>query len=81
MDGFNLIQSVLAVTQYVGSFLGVIVTAQLRQATHSFVAPFAVFPVLGTLVTAHCCRVYAREGGSWEGGGGGGTRRAYVRTS
>lgn len=76
-DGFALLQSGLAVAQYVGSFLGVLLTAQLREATSSFVAPFAIFPALGALVTAHCWRVYGEHGAGLAGG----TSLPYTRTA
>lgn len=51
---FKLVQSALAVVQYVGSFLGVALTSQLAQLCGSFVRAFAVFPVLGVLACLHC---------------------------
>ena len=48
------------VTVDVGSFLGVSITAQLRDhETGSFVRPFALFPIIGLLNLFHCHRVFA----------------------
>ena len=55
---FSTLQSALAVAQYLGSFLGVLVTAQLREATGSYVAPFSLFPLLGLLICGHCWCVF-----------------------
>ena len=69
---FSKLQSCLAVCQYVGSFLGVTVTSQLRdQASGSFVRPFALFPIVGLLNLLHCTRVYSRRAAPVGGGGGG----------
>jgi len=59
IDGFPKLQSSLAVAQYLGSFCGVLVTAQLRQATGSFVRGWAILVLLGLLVCVHCWRVCA----------------------
>ena len=56
---FPLLQSCLAVCQYIGSFLGVLVTSQLRDPdTGSFVRPFLLFPVIGLLNVAHSTQVF-----------------------
>jgi MFS family permease len=54
LEGFSKLQSTLAVAQYAGSFLGVLVTAQLRQSTGSFVQPFGILTLLGLLSCVHC---------------------------
>ena len=54
LEGFSKLQSTLAVAQYAGSFLGVLVTAQLRQATGSFVQPFGILTLMGLLSCVHC---------------------------
>ena len=53
-DGFGRLQGALVCAQYVGSFLGITLTALLREATGSYLAPFALFPALAALVCLHC---------------------------
>ena len=55
---FPALQSCLAVGQYMGSFLGVVITSQLRAASGSFVTPFAIFPLLGLANFLLCVRVF-----------------------
>ena len=54
-EGFGRLQGALVLAQYVGSFLGITLTARLREATGSYLAPFALFPVLAAMVCGHCC--------------------------
>ena len=57
---FARLQSALAVPQYLGSFLGVLLTSSLRdERTGSFVKPFALLPLVGLLNCAMCFRVFA----------------------
>ena len=55
--GFSRLQSFLVVSQYVGSFSGVAITARLREVFGSYLRAFAIFPVLGLVMTAHCVAV------------------------
>ena len=55
---FAVLQSVLATGQYLGSFLGIFITVQLRERLGSFVAPFALMPVLATVNLLLCLRVF-----------------------
>jgi MFS family permease len=65
---FARLQSALAVPQYLGSFLGVLLTSSLRDAeTHSFARPFALLPLIGLLNCILCVRVFAS--GRAEGSG------------
>jgi len=52
-EGFARLQSFLVLCQYIGSFAGVTLTAQLRDLTGSYAMPFLVFPVLALLTTLH----------------------------
>ena len=60
-EGFGRLQGALVLAQYVGGFGGVTLTALLRERTHSYLAPFALFPVLALAMCAHCYAV------SWGG--------------
>ena len=53
IDDFSRLQGFLVLWQYIGSFLGVVVTATLREATGSYAAAFAAFPPMALLVCAH----------------------------
>ena len=53
-EGFGRLQGALVCAQYVGSFLGITVTALLREMTGSYLAPFSLFPALAALVCLHC---------------------------
>ena len=57
---FPKLQSCLGVAQYVGSFLGVLLTSQLRELDekHSFTWPFALLTPLGVLNLVLCTRVF-----------------------
>ena len=55
---FPSLQSCLAVGQYIGSFVGVLLTSQLRELGGSFVGPFALLPILGLVNTVLCFRVF-----------------------
>ncbi|KAL1529313.1 hypothetical protein AB1Y20_000267 [Prymnesium parvum] len=55
---FATLQSALAVGQYGGSFLGTLITSQLRNALGSFVVPFLLFPLLGLINCLLCIRVF-----------------------
>lgn len=77
---FSTLQSGLAVAQYAGSFLGVVVTAQLRGRTGSFVHSFALLPLLGFVSCLHCRRLFPVGGpvGSSSGRGRTATADATV---
>ena len=53
-EGFGRLQGALVCAQYVGSFLGITVTALLREVTGSYLGAFALFPALAALVCLHC---------------------------
>uniref|UniRef100_A0A7S0IIC3 Major facilitator superfamily (MFS) profile domain-containing protein n=2 Tax=Calcidiscus leptoporus TaxID=127549 RepID=A0A7S0IIC3_9EUKA len=56
-DGFVLLQSFLAVWQYVGSFAGILVSAVLRERTTSYTLPFALLPLGALMLSFHFWRV------------------------
>jgi hypothetical protein len=74
-EGFGRLQGALVLAQYVGGFGGVALTALLRERTRSYLAPFALFPVLALAMCAHCYAV--SWGGSRGSSGSGGV--AVVR--
>ena len=53
-EGFGRLQGALVLAQYVGGFGGVTLTALLRERTQSYLAPFALFPVLALIMCGHC---------------------------
>ena len=55
---FPALQSCLAVGQYVGSFLGVLITSQMRGASGTYVLPFAIFPFLGAAIAVLCVSLF-----------------------
>ena len=60
-EGFGRLQGALVLAQYVGGFGGVTLTALLRERTQSYLAPFALFPVLALMMCGHCYAI------SWGG--------------
>ena len=60
-EGFGRLQGALVLAQYVGGFCGVTLTALLRERTQSYLAPFALFPVLALIMCGHCYSI------SWGG--------------
>ena len=60
---FPRLQSALAVSQYLGSFVGVLLTSQLRDAQGGFVRPFALFAPIGLLNCLLCVSVFAGDRG------------------
>ncbi len=60
--GYSQIQSFVALAQYIGSFTGVLLTSQLREATGSFVAPFVLFVPIAAAATMHCWLLLRHDG-------------------
>ena len=61
-EDFASLQSCLAVGQYIGSFFGVLLTAQLRNlnADHSFVMSFALMPPLAAVNIVLCAFIFPK---------------------